>query len=216
MKRTFAFALLFVFSVADARAAGAGMSMPASMHAVFVDHLEWQGASTFEAEIEGWYGDAISKFAYRIETEKAANEHAESVLQLGLRQASSPFWDFGTYLRRSFEDDEHRTWFGAGLSGTAPYFVHMDAMLFTGQGEFLLDLEFKRDLPLSRHWVLDTTLALEAMSGKESGISEIELGLRFRYERPDRFSTYAGLAWETIRREDEQRLSLVVGISYWY
>lgn len=194
----------------------AGMDSMANVHAIFIDQFEWQGASTFALEAEGWYGDELQKIAYKVEAEKEPDEDTHSELTLGWQTGISAFWDSKLALRHDKSGHDERNWVGGGFSGTAPYFVHVDGMLFTGEGDFLLSLKAEHKIPLTRHWLLKSSLELEAVSGDESGFSEIEAGVRVHYETVKRWTAYTGIEWHSSPLEDESDTAIVLGFSYWY
>ncbi len=198
--------------------AGAAGGMPGmgDIHAVTLKHLEWQGASTYDMEIEGWYGDGLRKVVYKIDAHKVGDEDPESEFDLGWQTAISPFWDAKALVRHSDGHENSRTWVGAGLSGTLPYFIHFDGNLMTGEGDALLDIELLHELPINRHWKIESTFELEAITGDESGIEEVSIGFRIGHESVNRLTKYIGVEWQNSPLEDSSRTALVAGISYWY
>ena len=62
--------------------------------------------------------------------------------------------------------------------------------------------------------------------GLGSGINDVELGLRLRYEFSRKFAPYVGVAWERklgetailarSEGEDVDSLSLVAGVRFWF
>ena len=196
--------------------ASPAMKAEQTLNALSIDRLEWQGASTFNLEIEGWYGTSLNRLMYGIETEQTGNNPPESDFDVGWQSAISPFWDAGAFMRRHDGDDLERTWFGVGLSGMLPYFIHFDGLLMTGEGDLLFDAELKHELPLTTHWTLESRIEIEAISGDKSGFNELSIGLRFGHESPNRLTRYIGVEWHKSPLQNTRRTALVAGISYWY
>ena len=144
------------------------------------------------------------------------DEDTETAFDLGWQTAISPFWDAKALIRHADEHGTHRTWIGAGLSGTLPYFIHFDSHLMTGEGDALLDIELLHELPINRHWKIESTFELEAIAGDERGIDEVSIGFRIGHESVTRFTKYIGVEWQHSPIEDTRRTAFVAGISYWY
>ena len=209
--------LLLIWSLAPASVlAAGGMPGMGDVHAISVKHLEWQGASTYDLEIEGWYGDGLEKIVYAVDAHKEGSEDTGYEFDIGWQKAVSSFWDAKVIARYEDGHDGSRNWVGAGLSGTLPYFIHFDGHLFTGEGDVLLDVELAHELPLNRHWKLETRLELTGIAGDESGFEEISFGLRLGYETVNRLNRYVGVEWQRSPLENTRRTALVAGISYWY
>ncbi len=208
--------LLFALCTYETHAAGAGMPGPMKLHAASIEHLEWQGASTFDLEVSGWYGDPLNKFVCMIDAHKSGSEETETEFDLGYQTAVSPFWDARAISRYQDDHDGGRIWIGAGVSGTLPYFVHMDSNLLASEGDALLELELLHKIPLNRHWVLESRFEVTGIAGDDSGIEDLSIGMRIGHESVNRLKRYLGVEWQKSPLENSSRTALIAGISYWY
>ena len=105
--------------------------------------------------------------------------------------------------RRDIEPEPNRDWLGFGLLGVLPYKIGADASFFVGESDRIaarLEVAYK-------HWITEKwslTPDVEANfysesdpeTGVGSGLSDLDLGLRLRYQVIDGLSPYAGLTWK--------------------
>ena len=196
--------------------AAGGMPHQAKVHAISIDHLEWQGAGVSVLELDGWYGDGLDKIIYKVNARHTQGNETEREVDLGWQAASSPFMDVKFFARYETEDNESRYWAGGGFTGTLPYFVHVDAVLLFGRGDTLLDVEFEHEIAINRSWYLESKLEFTGITGDKSGIDEISLGVRVGHESVKRFRKYVGVEWQKSPLEGSNRTALVAGLSYWH
>jgi copper resistance protein B len=89
-----------------------------------------------------------------------------------------------------------------GLLGIAPYWLEAEPTLYVSQdGDVAFDFETSFDLLLTQRLILQPRLELNAAIqevpefGVGSGLNDVELGARLRYEIRRKFAPYVGLAW---------------------
>ena len=127
----------------------------------------------------------------------------------------------------------NRDWFAVGFQGLAPYFFEIDAAAFIGNnGQTALRLEAEYEIMLTQKLILTPEVEINAYSkddeatGVGSGLSDIELGLRLRYEIRREFAPYIGVNWNKTygdtanfsrdEGEDVSDTQFVVGIRAWF
>lgn len=207
---------------------------------VMIDQLEVRNADhgTIAAwDLQAWYGGDLNKLYFYSEGERlldhgGATESSESRLAWG--HALTPFWDGQLSLRRDWQPDQpSRDWAGIGVQGLAPYFFDTQVNLFVGEaGLSNLRLKTEYDLLLTQRLILSPELEINLYgkgdpdNGMGAGLTNIEGGLRLRYEIRREFAPYIGVHWEkqygdtaeyTARAGgDAQTTSLVVGIRAWF
>ena len=132
-------------------------------------------------------------------------------------------------VRYDFEPDPSRAYGVLGFAGLAPYFFEIDANLFVSdQGDLSARLEVDYELLLTQKLVLQPVAEInvafseDAEVGVGSGVSDLELGLRLRYEVAREFAPYLGINWEVKfgetadmardEGEDVDVFSLVAGV----
>ncbi len=91
-----------------------------------------------------------------------------------------------------------------GLEGLAPYFFEVEPALFVSyQGDVSARFTGSYDLLLTQRLVaqprVETNLALQRVEdwGVGSGLNDVELGLRLRYEIRREIAPYVGVNWTT-------------------
>ena len=89
-----------------------------------------------------------------------------------------------------------------GLIGLGPYWFEMEPTLYVSQrGEVSVDFSTAFDLLLSQRLILQPRLELNAAVqrvpefGVGSGLNDLELGARLRYEIRRKFAPYVGVDW---------------------
>ncbi len=203
---------------------------------ITIDQLEKRDANSskpFAWEVQGWAGYDLDKFVFKTEGERADGETEKAELQLLYSKAIDPYWDIQFGIRHDFYPKPTQDWAAMALQGVAPYYFETDASLFIGEdGQTALRLESEYEMMLTQQWVLSPEIELN-IHGKNdeerevgSGLSNIEAGLRLRYEVKREFAPYIGIHWEKkfgqtadyAREEDEDTSDalFVIGIRAWF
>lgn len=184
-------------------------------------------------EAQGWIGQDLHKLWIKTEGEHANSEIAETEVQLLYSKAIAPYWDAQIGLRHDIRPKPTRDWLVLGVQGLAPYFFETDIALFVGEDSIVgLRTEFKYKLLLTQKWVLTPEIAANFFSkndrelGLGSGLSDVHIGLRLRYEIKREFAPYIGIEWDkyfgntaSFAREEGERSSdakWVAGIRIWF
>ncbi|MGE0155267.1 MAG: copper resistance protein B [Reyranellaceae bacterium] len=143
----------------------------------------------------------------------------------------SDFWDTYAGLRYDHRPAPERGFAVVGMRGLAPWFIEVDAAAFVShKGEVSARFEAEYDLYITQALVLQPVVEvnLSAQNVRErgvgAGISDVELGLRLRYEIEREFAPYVGVSWERklfrtasyARDEGESagELALVAGVRF--
>jgi copper resistance protein B len=138
-----------------------------------------------------------------------------------------------TGLRQDFGPGPTRNWLDLGIQGMAPYFFEVDAALYVGeQGRTSARFSAEYDVLITQRLILQPELELRLFgkddpeNGIGSGLSDVEFGLRLRYEIRREIAPYIGLHWErkfgktaTLARregEDPSELVVVAGLRAWF
>lgn len=146
-------------------------------------------------------------------------------------RARSPFW--GTLLgaRQDVGPGAH-TWLAFGVEGLTPYWFALQASGYVGDdGRFSGRLRTSYDMLLTNRLILTPQLESNVYSKAEpdrelgTGVGNLELGLRLRYEVRRKFAPYIGYVWERafagtadIRRAQGDRVTevrFVAGVRLW-
>lgn len=213
-----------------------GMEDDPLLFKLMVDQLEWrdaEGGNPLVWDADAWLGHDLNKLWFKTEGERVKGKTETAELQALYSRALDPYWDFQVGLRHDFKPELNRDWLALGFKGLAPYWFEVDASLFAGgNGQIAGRLQAEYELMLTQRWVLSPEVELNAYgkddedTGVGSGISDLELGLRLRYEIRRELAPYIGINWEkkfgnTADFAEEEGaatddLQFVVGIRSWF
>jgi len=203
---------------------------------LMIDKLEWRaadGPDPWVWDADAWIGRDLHKLWIKTEGERA-DGHTESAYgELLYSRAVAPYWDLQLGWRHDFRPEPDRDWFAVGFKGLAPYWFEVDATLYAGgNGTVAGRLDAEYELMLTQRLILSPELELsfygkeDAARGIGSGLSDLELGLRLRYEIVREVAPYIGVNWEKklgntadfARDEGESTsdLQFVVGVRAWF
>ena len=201
-----------------------------------LDQFEWRdtvGDSTLSWEGQGWLGKDLRKLWFKTEGERSGGRIEEAELQFLYSKAIARYWDFQIGVRHDFEPSPSRTWLAIGVQGLAPYFFETDIAFFVGDyGRTALRIESEYELLLTQRLILTPDFEVnfygsdDPITGIGSGLAEIEIGLRLRYEIRREFAPYIGVNWSRVfgNTADFARINgevisdaqLVVGLRAWF
>ncbi|MGE7955268.1 copper resistance protein B [Pseudomonas sp. NPDC089530] len=230
-----------VLTDADRRAAfppvaGHGVHDKAINSFWLVDRLEYQDADDGSAlawDLNGWIGGDIDRLWLRSEGERT-NGHTESAQVEALwGHAIGPWWDVVSGVRQDFKPGAPQTWAALGLQGMALYNFESEATAYLGEGgQSALGLKAEYDILLTNRLILQPTAEVnlygknDPQRGIGSGLSDLEAGLRLRYELHRQFAPYVGVTWNRSygktadyareEGEDNSEARLVLGVRLWF
>jgi len=216
--------------------AQAGMADDPILTKVMINELEVRntdGPDPIVWDAQMWIGQDLNKLWIKTEGEYVDDELEEAELQALYSRAIAPYWDLQIGWRHDFRPKPSRDWLVLGLEGLAPYFFEIDASLFIGEsGQVSASLEAEYEIMLTQQWVLSPEIALTAYSKNDeeyeigSGLSNMDLGIRLRYEIKREFAPYIGVNWskkfgqtaDYAREHDEDTsdVQVVAGVRIWF
>lgn len=221
--------------------AASGPSLAADGHdmlfgSLLVDQLEhgWRdGQDTVAWKAQGWIGGDVQKLYLKTEGEYVRDDTVEKAeVQLLYSRMIADFWDVQAGIRHDFRpDDPSRTYGVFGFQGLAPYVIEMDASLFVSEkGDISARFEAEHDILITQRLIaqpkLEVSAALQEVEelGIGSGLNDIELGFRVRYEITRKFAPYVGISWSRslgntadfarAEGEDVDNLAFLTGIRF--
>jgi len=174
---------------------------------VSADRLEYQsneGTGLFVWDAQGWWGGDYDKLWIKSEGETKLHGGSveEAELQALYSRAISPFWDIQFGLRHDFHPHPSRSYGAFSVQGLAPHWFDVDASAFISEeGDISARLEVEYDLLLTQRLILqprfETNFAIQEVSelGVGSGVNNVELDARLRYEISREFAPYMGISW---------------------
>lgn len=193
-----------------------------------------KGGDGFRWDGEGWFGGDINRLVVKSEGSGAFGEGVEDAeIQALYARAIGPYFNLQAGIRYDFKPNPSRTYATIGFEGLAPYWFEVEGALFVSdKGDVLGRLEGYYDQRITQRWILQPRAELNFAAqdvpetGIGSGLSDVELGLRLRYEIAREFAPYIGVSWDrrigdTARfaraeGEDVEATSFVVGVRAWF
>jgi copper resistance protein B len=183
---------------------------------------------------EGWIGTDYDKFWVKTEGFRRSNGTVDDGQHEFLYdRAVSTFFDVQAGLRSDLDSRRTRNWAALGFEGLAPLFWHIQGTGYASDsGHFAARFEASYDLLLTNTLILQPQLEVNVYSKSDparlvgAGISEIDTGLRLRYEFDRKFAPYIGVAYEGkfgqtasfLRRAGESTsgVRFVFGVRTWF
>lgn len=173
------------------------------VYKVMIDKLETRitdGPDPLVLEADAWIGYDLHKFWFKTDVERVDGETEEAEVQLLYSRAISPFWDVQAGWRRDIEPKPDRDYLAIAFKGLSPYLFEVDAGLFIGKsGRVNARLDAEYEYMFTQQWVLAPELSMNLYSKDDeersigSGLSNMSLGLRLRYEIRREFAPYVGI-----------------------
>ena len=238
MRKLFALLLAFAGSGAAAQESMPGMDMGTMMsemggqiyaHAV-LDQFEGRlgaGGGEFRWDGQGWIGGDYDKLWVRSEGfAKGDGSVADGDHELLYDRAISTYFDVQAGLRRDIDGLATRNWAAFGVQGLAPLFFELEATAYVSDaGHLAARLQASYDLLLTQRLILQPEAEINLYTKADParqvgpGLSDIDAGLRLRYEVTRKFAPYLGVTWSRQKgaaAEATDDARFVVGIRSWF
>ena len=203
---------------------------------VMFDQLEWRDGADDGALVwdgDAWLGHDLDKLWFKTEGRRSAGSTEEAEVQALYSHALAPFWDVQVGWRGDLQPTPNRHWLALGIRGIAPYWFDTDIALFAdADGRTALRLKARYELLFTQRLILapDIEINLHGQDDRAtatgSGLSDMEVGLRLRYEIRREFAPYIGVVgWRKFgnsadfagqQGERSDDLELVVGARFWF
>lgn len=170
------------------------------------DHLGW--------EAQGWVGGDLDRFWWKSEGEAGfeGSDSGDSETDFLYARLVSPFWSVQAGLQYANEwggaDYEDRWSAVVALQGIAPYRFELDSSLYVSEdGDVTLVGEAEYDLRITQRLVLQPRAAMGFSAqdierrGLGSGVTDLEIDLRLRYEFRRELAPYVFARYDTLLGE---------------
>jgi copper resistance protein B len=181
------------------------MDRPILAHIIF-SQLEgrWNGTNTeFRWEGQGWVGTDYDKLWIKSEATLTNGALGDSQQQFLYDRAVTTYFDLQGGLRSDIDSRPTRNWAAFGVQGLAPYFFDLELTGYASdQGHLAAKLEASYDLLITQRLILQPQIELNLYSKADparlvgAGFSDIDTGLRLRYEFSRNFAPYLGVVYE--------------------
>jgi copper resistance protein B len=158
-------------------------------------------------------------------------DHAEG--QALYSRAVDPYWNLQAGIRQDFGSGAARSYATVAVEGLAPYWFNVEAALFlsdrgdvTGRVEAYYDQRLTQFVIIQPRFEANISAQKVAADALGAGLTDLDLGLRLRYDRSREFAPYIGVAWERrlgdtarvarARGNDVGGASIVAGVRAWF
>lgn len=190
------------------------------------DGYRWDG--------EGWFGGDINRLTIKSEGEGTLGRGVDSAeVQALYSRAIGPYFNLQAGVRHDFQPSPTRTYATVGVEGLSPFMFEVGGATFVStKGDVLGRVEGYYDQRITQRLILqprvELNLAAQDMRADRigAGLTDVELGLRLRYEIRREFAPYVGISYEAKTRQtaryaradgdDPTTTSLVAGIRFWF
>jgi copper resistance protein B len=189
----------------------------------------------FRWDGQGWIGTDMNKLWFKsegfVEHGKATDGDTEALYDHPI-----PFlryFDAQAGVRYDLDSNPGRTWGALGVQGLAPYFFDFEpTFYFSDRGRFAGRVMGSYDFLITQRLILQPEIEMNFYSKRDpsraigSGLSDLDTGLRLRYEISRKFAPYIGVAYTGKFREtaDFTRadggtvndVRFIFGVRVWY
>lgn len=219
-----------------------GLKAPDMGHQIIAHALldEFEGRTNgpdeeFRWDGEGWIGGDLNKLWIKSEG-FASNGQVSDGDQEFLYDRAIPrlrYFDAQVGVREDLDSGPARTWAAIGIEGLAPYFFEFAPTLYIGKGGNVggrinasYELLFTQRLIAEPQAELNFYSQDDRARGTGSGLSDVDTGIRLRYEFSRKFAPYVGFAYDgkygdaaKFARGNGERVSdprFVFGVRTWF
>ncbi len=184
-------------------------------------------------DAQAWVGGDLDKLWLKVDGERSNGHLGATRTEALWNLAIATYWGMQTGVRHDFGNGPGRTWASFGFQGLSPYWFDIQATGYVGEsGRTALRFEGEYDLLLTQRLVLqpDVKVSLYGKNDADreigAGLSDIDAGLRLRYEVSRKFAPYIGVVWNrkfanTARYARDagnpvQETRVVAGLRIWF
>ena len=204
--------------------------------AFIVDRLEGVNARddfSMTYDWQAWYGQDHDKLVIRAEGEIDQGTFKNNRNEALWGHALTAFWDTQLGVRVDSGLGTDRVWGAFGVQGFAPYWIYIEATAYVGEeGRTAFRLETEYDVLITQKLILQPRVEVNFYSQSDpsrlvsSGLSNIEAGLRLRYEIKREFAPYIGIEWAStfgsaadiiqFQGKQAEETRFVAGVHFWF
>jgi len=237
--------ILVAAGIAKAQTQGAEANVATPFGSPIQDQrIYWHGLfDQFEARIgtedsfrwdgEAWVGTDTNRLWLKSEGTVTKGQVGDGSHQALYDRPISTYFDVQAGIRYDIDSGPSRGWAALGIQGLAPQWFDVALTAYASDsGHFAARLETFYELLLTNRLILEPQIELNFYSksdpgrGTGSGLSDLDAGLRLRYEFTRKFAPYIGVVFEDkfggsaafARRQGEtvNDVRFAVGIRSWF
>src|SRR3569833_568355 len=180
---------------------------------IMLDQLEWRDGGANEGraawDAQGYYGGDYDKLWIKTEGKYVSHTGVhDATAEVLWDRVISKWWDVQVGARQDLGPGQSRTWGAIGIQGLAPQWFQTEASIYASdEGRTAARLKAQYELLLTQRLVLQPFAEANFYGHPDraneigSGLSDVEISFRLRYEAYREFAPYVGVVW--IRRFGE-------------
>jgi copper resistance protein B len=215
---------------------GMDMADDQSFGRLLVNELEYTNSSSDHGQrldMEAWYGGDLNKVWFKAEGERRNGALEEARTEVLWDRNIATYWSSQLGLRHDNGSGGSKNWLAVGVQGLAPYWFETEATAYVGSGGALAArLEARYELLFTQRLILEPKIETNLYSKNDadrdigSGLSDVSVGLRLRYEISRQFAPYVGVSWKRKygntadyardAGEDVSNTEVVAGVRMWF
>lgn len=200
---------------------------------VLIEQFEWRSDSAAAWQAQAWYGGDYDKLWLKTEGQRRHGVTGDARVELLWDRIVARWWNLQAGVRRDFGDGPARNWLALGTAGLAPGRFDVEATLYASDaGRSAARFKVDYNLLLTQRWVLQPEAQANLYGKRDperrlgSGLANLDVALRLRYEVRREFAPYVGLIWthdfagtaqlaraEGLRADE---LRIVAGVRVWF
>lgn len=192
-----------------------------------------QGKINSGYDVDAWVGTDWNRLALKAEGEAADSKLEDARTELLWRKPVDIFWNAELGVRHDSGKEKRRTWLALGINGISPYWLDFSATAYVAnQNRAALRLEATYDWRITQRVILQPTVETNLYSKDDAerdigkGLSDLQAGLRLRYDVTRQFAPYIGVestyqygrTADMLRAKGESTNNAVVvaGVRLWF
>jgi copper resistance protein B len=215
---------------------GMDMADDESFGRLLVNELEYTNSSGDHGQsldMEAWYGGDLNKVWFKAEGERRNGSLEDARTEILWDRNIATYWSSQLGLRHDNGSGGSKNWLAIGVQGLAPYWFETEATAYVGSGGTLAArLEARYELLFTQRLILEPKIETNLYSkndadrGTGSGLSDVSVSLRLRYEIRRQFAPYIGVSWKRKygntadyardAGEDVSNTEVVAGVRRWF
>ena len=215
---------------------GMDMDDDALFGRVLIDQLEQMHSSDGNGQLwegEAWYGNDRDKAWLRTEGERRSGTLEDADVEAFWNHNVGAFWSTQLGARQDFGAGPGRSWAAFGIEALVPYWFEVEATAYAApSGRTAGRLRAEYELLFTQRLILQPEAEVNLYGRDDprrrigSGLSDVQFGLRLRYEFRREIAPYVGVSLTRrtgvtadYAREDRLPVTdrqIVLGIRLWY
>lgn len=207
-----------------------------NFRSILIDNFEVSrvdGETFLPYDLEAWFGRTYDRAVLKSEGDFESGDLAEARTELLWGHAFAAYWDMQLGVRYDSGTGPNRTWLAAGIEGLAPYRFDLEATAYVGESSrTALRLDASYDMLINQRLIFQPRLEAnfygrdDIERGLGSGLADLSLGLRLRFEIRRELAPYIGVervnqygGTEDLTRAaggDPTDTRLIMGLRFWF